>query len=190
MSPFIEQLTINDPVLLPLALSPLGLGDPSTRRYRTIKTLTLHWQDEALDHCAYGPAREARMLAKTFAEWGWQTEDYIIPVNNPAESIREFLKSKTDDSGGDELLIVYYVGHGFKSHQGPLSRPFAVGTQGHSSTDPVVLEWPVIRSVLEAAQSDVVMFLNCCHAADSWVSRNLEHDEYIGPTGKVMVCPP
>lgn len=158
------------------------------RKYVKIKIITLHWQGEVLDDLPYGPAEEAKMLTETFANWGWQTEDYMIPLEKTVERTKSFLRDAVKGSNSDELLVVYYVGHGGSYSKGPTSQSFVVGRQGSSDADVVVLEWPVIRSVLEAAPCDVVMFLNCCHGAEAWVSRNLEQDKYIGPDGKLMVC--
>ncbi|KAI1659426.1 hypothetical protein F4813DRAFT_333324 [Daldinia decipiens] len=158
------------------------------RRYRTVKAITLHWHGEKFDSDPYGPAREAAELLAALSKWGWQTEDYYIMADDPAEKTAKFLTDCTRASQSDELLVVYYVGHGRESSKEPTPQPFGVARQGSSPSDDASIDWPVIRSVLEAAQCDVVMFLNCCHGADAWVSRNLEEDGFKGPPGKVMVC--
>ncbi|KAI0850268.1 hypothetical protein F5Y00DRAFT_35683 [Daldinia vernicosa] len=172
---------------LTLSASDLNTNE-ARRRYRTIKAIVLHWDGEPLDNGAYGPAQEAAKLVNTLSKWGWQTEDYWIMPDNPVEKTAKFLRDWTRASQPDELLVVYYVGHGRRSSREPTPQPFRITRGGNRRGDDAIIDWPVIRSVLEAARCDIVMFLNCCYGADAWLSRNLEEDGFKGPSGKVMVC--
>ncbi|KAI1390287.1 uncharacterized protein F4822DRAFT_401447 [Hypoxylon trugodes] len=165
---------------LPVPVSPFN---KCGRSYRAIKALILYWEGDSLNYEPYGPMLEAIALQTAFNGWGWPAEIYEIPFNDPVARTRKFLKKQTGNTGSDELLLVYYVGHGNRSSQG---QPFSIYRDRPVDVDDIV-EWPVIRSVLEAAKCDVVMFLYCCHGADAWVSRNLVRDKYIGPCGKIMV---
>ncbi|KAF3059805.1 hypothetical protein GL218_05012 [Daldinia childiae] len=106
--------------------------------------------------------------------------------DDPAEKTANILRGWTRESNFDELLVVYYVGDGSRSSRGPVPQPFRVARRDSSGNFDASIDWPVIHSVLEAAQCDIVMFLNCCHGADAWVSRNLEEDGFKGPPNKVM----
>ncbi|OTB17739.1 hypothetical protein K445DRAFT_261991 [Daldinia sp. EC12] len=181
----LEEMPLASSASRPGNQEELSLLGPETsqlgRRYRTIKAIVIHWHGEALDEGNYGPAHEATKLAKTLADWGWQTEDYSIMPDNPVRETAKFLRDLTRASKSDELLVVYYVGHGRRSSIRPVPRPFRVARRGSSRGDDASIDWPIIRSVLEAAKCDVVMFLNCCHGADAWVSRNLQRDGFKGP---------
>ncbi|KAI1479578.1 hypothetical protein F4774DRAFT_381419 [Daldinia eschscholtzii] len=167
--------------------SVLGLDtNQLEKRYCTIKAVVLHWYGEHLDKGYYGPAHEATKLTKTLADWGWQTEDHFIMPDNPVRKTAKFLRGLTRASKSDELLVVYYVGHGYRSSRKSTPQPFRVGRQDSPGSDDASIDWPIIRSVLEAAKCDVLMFLNCCHGADAWVSRNLQRDGFKGPPGKAM----
>ncbi|KAK6953157.1 hypothetical protein Daesc_005457 [Daldinia eschscholtzii] len=167
--------------------SVLGLDTSQLeRRYCSIKAVVLHWYGEDLDKGYYGPAHEATKLAKTLADWGWQTEDHFIMPDDPVKKTAKFLRGLTRESKSDELLVVYYVGHGRRSSRKPTPQPFSVARRGSSCGNDASIDWPIIRSVLEGAKCDVVMFLNCCYGADAWVSRNLQRDGFKGPPGKVM----
>ncbi|KAI1803543.1 hypothetical protein F4811DRAFT_524523 [Daldinia bambusicola] len=194
LEPFAEQsIVIDGSETISVALSTsqsinqeessiLGL-DPSQleRKYRTIKAVVLHWHGEALDQNPYGPLHEATKLAETLADWGWPTEDYSIMPNDPVRKTAGFLRELTRASLPDELLVIYYVGHGRRSSTWPLPQPFRVARRGSSRSGDASIDWPVIRTILEAAECDVVIFLNCCHGADAWVSRNLQRDRFRGP---------
>lgn len=182
MSSTLENSTLDSLMIPPAELSQITLDEASMPKYSAIKTLTLHWEGEILDNLPYGPAEEATMLTTTFANWRWKAEDYVIPLEDPAGSTEDFLRRMTEKSQRDELLVVYYVGHGGNS------QPFMVARQGSEASEEVLLEWSAIHSVLEAADCDVAIFLNCCHGANASVSCDLDGKGFAGPAGKAMVC--
>ncbi|KAI2617341.1 hypothetical protein GGS26DRAFT_576928 [Hypomontagnella submonticulosa] len=167
--------------------STLGADIHSPRsEYSGVKSLILHWQEVPNSNGgSYGPAQEAEKMKETFANLGWRTEDFVIPLDDSSSRTSKFLKTWVDTAGHKELLVVYYVGHGCRSSKGPTPWPF--GIAAHESHN-AIIDWPAIRSILEAAQGDVVVFLNCCHGADAWTSRDLRCDKFKGRSGKVMVC--
>ncbi|KAI9151306.1 hypothetical protein HJFPF1_08508 [Paramyrothecium foliicola] len=166
--------------------SPTALVYSTRKTYSKIYAIVLHWENEYLDSKGYGPAQEAKKLVKACLKWGWHAKEYVIPNFDSLNRINEFLTDLTSNMTGSELLLCYYVGHGGKSSNGPAGKPFHIAQMSSKYHVNATIDWPIIRAVLEAAQCDVAMLLNCCHGEDAWVSRKLEHDKFTGPPGKIM----
>lgn len=84
--------------------------------YKDVSVLLLNWQDDL--------AVEADLVAleQTFQKhYNFGTQRWQIPtVPNPSIKLGIRLASFLENAKPDHLLIIYYVGHGFASHDGQL----------------------------------------------------------------------
>ncbi|KAH8776221.1 hypothetical protein BGZ57DRAFT_953345 [Hyaloscypha finlandica] len=128
-----------------------------TSRYTKVSVLLLSWVTDDL-----GVASEVQRLQHVFEDmYKFQVETYQIPDEKPDRALKgrilEFLKNDLDDS----LLVIYYAGHarrGPQSNEGPLWFP---NRQNTLTTVPS----SGIQTLLEEADSDVLLLYDCCHSA-------------------------
>ena len=79
------------------------------QRYEAVNVLLLSWEDDDTDGAA-----EVEQLKRLFKEsFNYTTCSYFIPSSKPQSSLNVRVASFIDAFGGaDNLLIVYYGGHG------------------------------------------------------------------------------
>jgi hypothetical protein len=74
-----------------------------------VHVLLLRWEEDSI-----GVEYELNDLAKTFrSAYGFETETWLIPTFKPSRTLSRKASQFIDDFGNaDNLLIVYYAGHG------------------------------------------------------------------------------
>jgi hypothetical protein len=122
------------------------------------------------------------------SDYGFDTEVWRIPGQNSHAKLNQKILNliDTDDDPKDHLFIVYYGGHARLTHDRLLSWTrfvkqvftFSKSTRlmdrhswrvNHDKKYPTV-QWSGIQNVLEQAESDVLILLDCCHSATATTS--------------------
>ncbi|PVH80663.1 hypothetical protein DL98DRAFT_588255 [Cadophora sp. DSE1049] len=127
-------------------------------RYKDVQVLLLRWEQDTM-----GVQYELDDLAAAFAEsYGFKTETWLIPSSQPHLALMGKAFKMVQDFGmKDNLLIVYYAGHGGMNSS---RQPLWTCTGGPNSP---YLQWYAIQIIFEQAEADVLLLLDCCAAASS-----------------------
>jgi len=90
-------------------------------KYKEVHVLILTWKFHDLRTAPYTapPSAdyvsledETRRLHETFGSFGYNVQDWSIPMERPLEKMRNRIKKFCRLAADDTLLIVYYHGHG------------------------------------------------------------------------------
>ncbi|KAG4431285.1 hypothetical protein IFR05_013229 [Cadophora sp. M221] len=127
-------------------------------RYKDIQVLLLRWEEDTM-----GVQYELDDLATCFAEdYGFKTETWLIPNAQPHLALMGKAFKMVQEFGmKDNLLIVYYAGHGGMNSS---RQPLWTCTGDPNSP---YLQWYTIQTIFEQAEPDVLLLLDCCAAASS-----------------------
>lgn len=125
--------------------------------YKGVYTLLLRW--EADDLGTYLEIDKLNDLLRN--AYGFQTQSEKIPSKNPALFLENLLFAfKKEHNDRENLLIVYYGGHGVKM-------------QGNDSIwaatrkpDSPILNWSRLQSIIDGdtCEAEVLLLLDCCYA--------------------------
>ncbi|KAH6869320.1 hypothetical protein B0T10DRAFT_594752 [Thelonectria olida] len=154
-----------------------------TQRYTAVNVLLLAWEDD--DIGAHLDA-ELNELDHTFrVEFNYSVQRYRIPSRNSELSLNACIAQFILVCGGEEnLIIVYYSGHG-----GPKTSTKSPCTWAAKNVGEPTLDWSNIQPQLLIAPCDVVILLDCCYAgqaARNHVSRGVE---FLAATDKDQWTP-
>lgn len=143
-------------------------------RYDNVHVLLLNWEEDLL-----GVSVEIAELRDVFRNtYHYDTEEWHIPSNRSHNSlvkrITEFLEACEDRKN---LLIVYYAGHGRLNDDRQL-----VGAC-HATPSSPTMKWLGIQNMLEQAESDVLILLDCCAGASSASEAGVGVTEVIAACG-------
>ncbi|KAF2112294.1 hypothetical protein BDV96DRAFT_689587 [Lophiotrema nucula] len=128
-------------------------------RYERVTVLLLSWMEDDL-----GVAAEIDRLQSLFdRDFHYHTERYEIPSENPgaelANRLTQFVKSHSLSER--TLSIIYYGGHASNAGNEAAGYPsWRARLVGGPSTD-----WFGLQLHLVNAKGDVLVLLDCCHAA-------------------------
>ncbi|KAI4128143.1 MAG: hypothetical protein LQ338_002880 [Usnochroma carphineum] len=127
-------------------------------RYRNANVLLLSWENDDL-----GVATEVDELDEIFRDvYRYQTDQWRIPSNKSHNAlVRRIMQALEKAESVDELLVVYYGGHGYMNEDRQCV--WLCNQQPEAAT----LQWSSIQTMLEEADSDVLILLDCCAAASS-----------------------
>lgn len=146
-----------------------------SRNYLQVRCLLLDWEDDDL-----GCRREINELEQVFRDrFDYSVENWRIPSQNPKSQLlsklQDFVaKGPTEN----ELLIVYYGGHGGSTRDGEL-RWVANRKSGSAR-----LHWSSLQnSVLMPLERDVLIILDCCAAGCAF------REDLIGRKDIIAACP-
>ncbi|KAM3432708.1 hypothetical protein NHJ13734_006766 [Beauveria thailandica] len=128
--------------------------------YTNVSVLLLGWQDDA---AAVDNIRALQQVLD--ADYRYHTQTWQIPtVANPSIKLGMQMASFLEHARPDQLLIIYYSGHGYVGSDGQLY--WACSPQDHSAR----LRWDGVRCLFEDAQSDILLLLDTCAVPDSIAS--------------------
>jgi hypothetical protein len=121
------------------------------------------------------------MFQKTYGYsttiWHIPTEDSLIALSDYVTEWRKPFDNK------ENLFIVYYAGHGY-INEDRQSMWCCCADLNYAS-----LDWSGIRTILEAAKSDVLFLLDCCAAASSISRARMNKSTGIkGTTETIAAC--
>ncbi|KAM3504393.1 hypothetical protein MY10362_003593 [Beauveria mimosiformis] len=132
----------------------------SRTAYTNVSVLLLGWQDDA---AAVDNIRALQQVLDT--DYRYHTQTWQIPtVANPSIKLGMQMASFLEHARPDQLLIIYYSGHGYVGSDGQLY--WACSPQDHSAR----LRWDGVRCLFEDAQSDILLLLDTCAVPDSIAS--------------------
>jgi hypothetical protein len=126
-------------------------------QYQKVKVLSVFWE-----HGEYTEMREnADAISQTFREH-YHFDIQPVPLTNeqPTSDLLNILgpaMSHLSESDKDNLLIIYYCGHGVWDGSG---RTFLQPHKDASTN----LDWDTIQGVLQYFDGDLLLLFDCCHA--------------------------
>ncbi|KAL8991635.1 MAG: hypothetical protein Q9169_007796 [Polycauliona sp. 2 TL-2023] len=126
--------------------------------YTSVHVLLLRWDEDDLNVQV-----ELTMLKLVFeSQFRFLCEQFDIPGRDPTRALQKKLYEFQDaHQGEDELLIVYYGGHGDPDRRG--RSIWAANKKPDSPT----LNWSSLQHLLETAIPHVLIILDCCYAANA-----------------------
>ncbi|KAI4086917.1 MAG: hypothetical protein LQ344_007182 [Seirophora lacunosa] len=127
-------------------------------RYKHVHVLLLSWEDDDL-----GVATEIAELQRVFDfSYRFQTSHWRIPSHKSHNAlVRQVMQLLDESESRDKLLIVYYGGHGKMNEDRKCV--WICNQEANAAT----LQWSSIQTMLEEADSDVLILLDCCAAGSS-----------------------
>ncbi|KAL8992322.1 MAG: hypothetical protein Q9169_007189 [Polycauliona sp. 2 TL-2023] len=147
-----------------------GLG---TTRYSAVYVLLLYWEDDDL-----GVVDEIDDLEAVFRDiYGYTVDKWKIPSNNPHNDLAfEIISALRQLQSPDKLFIVYYGGHAPSNRQPGAAK----------------LQWSSLQTMLEEAECDVLVLLDCCAAGSSGGTQDHGRGvtEVIAACGFEAIAPP
>ncbi|KAL9629023.1 MAG: hypothetical protein Q9204_005515 [Flavoplaca sp. TL-2023a] len=151
-----------------------------TCRYCDVCVLLLSWEDDDL-----GVAVEIDDLETVFRDiYGYRVERWKIPSTTSHNSlVYRIMQVLRDFESSDKLLITYYGGHGFMNDDRQCV--WLSNQQPGAST----LQWSSIQTMLEEAECDVLVLLDCCAAASSGGNHGKGVTELIAACGFEAFAP-
>ncbi|KAI1174286.1 hypothetical protein F4777DRAFT_390127 [Nemania sp. FL0916] len=154
------------------------------QRYTATHALLLSWEDDDI-----GVAGEIEQLSEMLCDsnrFGCQVWSYQIPSQNPARALNFRLAQFLDEFGNeDNLIIVYYGGHGGPrvSTKGPCTWAAQIN---NTSAE---LDWSLIQPQLLTVRSDVLLLLDCCYAGQAARARPHRNFELLAATDGDQITP-
>ncbi|KAL8753620.1 MAG: hypothetical protein Q9199_004924 [Rusavskia elegans] len=129
--------------------------------YTSVYVLLLRWAEDDLNVQA-----ELTTLKHIFEkQYRFTTEQWDIPGRDSTQATRALQRKlynfQDSHQCEDELLIVYYGGHGDPDRRG--RSIWAANKKPDSPT----LNWSSLQHLLETAIPHVLIILDCCHAANA-----------------------
>ncbi|KAL8858201.1 MAG: hypothetical protein Q9178_005213 [Gyalolechia marmorata] len=127
--------------------------------YTSVHVLLLRWVEDDLN-----VQEELTTLKAVFDnQYGFATEQWNIPSQNSTRALQSKLYDfQNCHQSEDELLIVYYGGHGDADRRRGRSI-WAANKKPESPT----LTWSSLQHLLETAIPHVLIILDCCYAANA-----------------------
>ncbi|KAK4199235.1 hypothetical protein QBC40DRAFT_297790 [Triangularia verruculosa] len=134
------------------------------QRYKSVNVLILLWEDlEPEDAIISAQASDIKAL---FSEqFNYAIHTYEIPSQDSQSRLNLFVAQFVHCYGReDNLIIVYYGGHGYQPSKDDKSTYlWAATAKGGSPT----VDWSLIQPQFMGAGCDVALFLDCCHAGQA-----------------------
>ncbi|KAL8645949.1 MAG: hypothetical protein Q9226_007070 [Calogaya cf. arnoldii] len=126
--------------------------------YVSVNVLLLRWTEDDLN-----VQQELTALKSVFEnQYRFVTEQWHIPSKNSTRALQTKLYDfQNFHQSEDELLIVYYAGHGDPDRRG--RSIWAANKKPDSPT----LNWSSLQHLLETAIPKVLIILDCCYAANA-----------------------
>ncbi|KAL2048673.1 hypothetical protein N7G274_000585 [Stereocaulon virgatum] len=153
--------------------SQAGHGDERPR-YQEIHVLLISWEDDNL-----GVVKEISELREVFQKtYCYSTKEFQIPSHKSHNALaKQILEFVDEPESKESLLIVYYGGHGYMNDD----RQCIWSCTGEA--DSATVKWFGLQTMLEQAQSDILILLDCCAAASSTTSSGTGVIELIAACG-------
>ncbi|KAL8971462.1 MAG: hypothetical protein Q9197_003256 [Variospora fuerteventurae] len=145
-----------------------------TTPYTSVHVLLLRWAEDDLN-----VLEELTILKRVFeTQFRFATEQWDIPSQNSTRALQSKLYDFQDaHQDENELLIVYYGGHGDADRR----RGRSIWAAYNRPNSPTIT-WSSLQHLLENALPHVVIILDCCYAA------NAARDTAVGTTKELLAA--
>nr|RBQ91842.1 hypothetical protein FVER53263_20965 [Fusarium verticillioides] len=151
-----------------------------TQRYATVNVLIITWKDHDLGIDFDREVTEVKdMFSQTFNYAIWP---FKIPSQDPELSLNVCVAQFIKNFGGaDDLLIVFYSGHGGGGSNTQARSPciWAAKISGGPT-----LDWSNIQPQLFLSLGDVAIILDCCYAGQAARPHTSHKIEFLAATDK------
>ncbi|KAL9060158.1 MAG: hypothetical protein Q9162_000772 [Coniocarpon cinnabarinum] len=153
-----------------------------SRKYSGVVVLLIRWEHDDLD-----TETEINDLEQLFRNaYHYRTERYLIPsIDSTTELEQRLLSFRTTYDTGDNLLLLYYGGHGSLE---PGKQNAGRSVWHARANGPEKLVWSNLQGVLERAKSDVVFILDCCYASSATTSAGSKEGLWACNSGLPITC--
>ncbi|CAG8979102.1 hypothetical protein HYALB_00000233 [Hymenoscyphus albidus] len=127
-------------------------------RYKQVIAVLIQWGD---DPSAIQPETD-RLRTIFESNYGFKTQLWLIPSSSSHLKLMSLVLHFLEDYGSsDNLMVVYYGGHGVINSIGQTT-----WLSKQESISPF-LDWTAIQGLFEETESDVLFLLDCCAVATS-----------------------
>ncbi|KAI1208289.1 uncharacterized protein F4807DRAFT_158691 [Annulohypoxylon truncatum] len=149
--------------------------------YSSVHALLLSWEE---GDATFG--ENVRDVALLFQEsLNYLVLPYKIPSDDSQRRLNLYVAQFLSQyGGGDNLIVVYYAGHGAPSPSKLSDCQWAALGEGGP-----MLDWSSIQPQFLGADCDVVMFLDCCYAGQAARARTSHRVELLASTDKDQFTP-
>ncbi|KAL8724019.1 MAG: hypothetical protein Q9181_007025 [Wetmoreana brouardii] len=149
-------------------------------RYREVYVLLLSWADDDL-----GVETELTELEAVFRDvYGYRTDQWEIPSRTSHNAlVLRIMQSLQDFESNDKLFVTYYGGHGYMNDDRQCV--WLCNQQPGAAT----VQWSSIQTMLEEAECDVLVLLDCCAAGSSGGNAGKGVTEVIAACGFEAFAP-
>ncbi|KAL9084542.1 MAG: hypothetical protein Q9159_005160 [Coniocarpon cinnabarinum] len=153
-----------------------------SRKYSGVVVLLIRWEYDDLD-----TETEINDLEQLFRDaYHYRTETYLIPsIDSTTELEQRLLSFRTTYDTGDNLLVLYYGGHGSLE---PGKQNAGRSVWHARANGPEKLVWSDLQGVLERAKSDVVFILDRCYAPSATTSAGSKEGLWACNSGLPTTC--
>ncbi|KAL8754111.1 MAG: hypothetical protein Q9199_004578 [Rusavskia elegans] len=138
----------------------LGHYQPQrTKYYNAVTVLMLLWQDDDL-----GCLAEVKQFSASLqSHFGYKVQLFFIPSIRPEASLCRAISDFLYDYGSSgNLVMLFYAGHGDPDLGGERQAVWAALKTGGPT-----VRWHLIQPIVEAAECDVLIILDCCFAGQA-----------------------
>ncbi|KAH8655984.1 hypothetical protein BGZ60DRAFT_146472 [Tricladium varicosporioides] len=138
--------------------------------YTHVNVLLLYWEEDDL-----GCLKEVKRLTAVLEEhFHYAVHSFIIPTRRSQALLqREISEFVLKHSLESTLTIIYYAGHGDPDDEtAERQRKLIFAAKEHGGP---ILRWSDVQPALSAADGDMLLLLDCCHA--SLAARSLRSPE-------------
>ncbi|KAJ3495748.1 hypothetical protein NLG97_g3172 [Lecanicillium saksenae] len=127
-------------------------NEQQPRQYSRVSVLLLGWQDDPAS------TDNIRSLQDVFeSDYQYSTHTWYLPTTaKPIAQLSVRMTSFLEQARPDDLLIVYYYGHGYQGTDGQIY--WACTTEDRSAK----LKWDTFQCLFEDVQCDMLLFLDTC----------------------------
>ncbi|KAL8949947.1 MAG: hypothetical protein Q9222_003979 [Ikaeria aurantiellina] len=149
-------------------------------RYQNVCVLLLSWEDDDL-----GVAKEVDRLEDVFRDtYHYSIKRWKIPSSRSHNKLTSFIIEALEELDfADKLCITYYAGHGYMNEDRQCV--WLCNQKKGAAT----LQWSSIQTMLEEAECDSLILLDCCAAGSSGGNHGKGVTEVIAACGFESYAP-
>ncbi|KAH9234595.1 hypothetical protein K456DRAFT_1948394 [Colletotrichum gloeosporioides 23] len=146
------------------------------RRYDRIRVLLITWAHHDLYRFGLSLIEdEMKRVRAAFESYNYEVEEFLVPETSALLSMNRKIKNSVDDLNAAEkmntLLILWFYGHGGLTSKSRndliLARKFLLTESYNHERGGTWFHWTDVAKAILQVKSDVLTFLNCCHAGAS-----------------------
>ncbi|CAG9981791.1 unnamed protein product [Clonostachys byssicola] len=141
--------------------------------YTSVSVLVLYWQDGD-----EGYKKEGQAVRQLFEElFHYSVTEFAIPTEKSIFHLRATISQKIMDLAEPSLLIIHYGGHGDRDDDKHSNQECRSVWAAHQSGGPT-LDWWRIQDEIKNCESDKMLLLDCCYAAQAARDRDTANGKF------------